>query len=67
MRRHFSGAGCGFLRARLVTLHWGGPGPRSLVTTDRPRGASLDGTARFAVSRKRGPGLEMMSEDVEVS
>jgi len=67
MRRHFSGMGCGFLRAGLVNLHWGGPGPRSSVTTDRPRGASLDGAPRLGGSRKRGPGLEMMSEDVEVS
>ena len=61
MRRHFSGMGCGFLRARLVTSHWGGPGPRSLVTTDGLRGASLDGSPQLGGSRKRGPGLEMVS------
>ena len=36
-------------------------GPRSSVTTDRPRGASLDGSPQLGGSRKRGPGLEMMS------
>ena len=39
MRRHASGMGRGFLRAGLVTLHWGGPGLRPVDTRVRLPGA----------------------------
>jgi len=49
MRRHFSGMGCGFLRAGLVNPHWGGPGPRSGATNGRSARSSLDGLAPMPV------------------
>jgi hypothetical protein len=57
MRRHLSGMGCGPPRARLVTSHSGGPGPRSGATKGRSARSSLDGLAQCQFPETR-PGAD---------